>query len=155
MTAPILVFGWGNPARGDDALGPLFIERLAALRLTGVECRCEYQLQVEHALELAGRRFVLFVDASPTAPAPFQHRRLQPRRDASFTTHALTPETLLSLYHELFATPPECGLIAIRGEDFDLGVPLSEAAAHHLEEALRFVRTALYNDWLNGNSIQP
>ena len=28
MTAPLLVFGWGNASRGDDALGPLLIERL-------------------------------------------------------------------------------------------------------------------------------
>ena len=28
--APLLVFGWGNPSRGDDALGPLLVEQLAA-----------------------------------------------------------------------------------------------------------------------------
>ena len=33
LTAPTLVFGWGNASRGDDALGPLFIERLRALAL--------------------------------------------------------------------------------------------------------------------------
>jgi Ni,Fe-hydrogenase maturation factor len=29
-----LVFGVGNPSRGDDALGPLFIERLEAWSAT-------------------------------------------------------------------------------------------------------------------------
>ena len=28
MTAPTLIFGWGNPSRGDDALGPLFVEQM-------------------------------------------------------------------------------------------------------------------------------
>ena len=27
---PVLIFTWGNPSRGDDALGPLFLERLEA-----------------------------------------------------------------------------------------------------------------------------
>ena len=31
MTAPLLVFGWGNASRGDDALGPLFVQQLSAL----------------------------------------------------------------------------------------------------------------------------
>jgi hypothetical protein len=51
MTPPILVFAWGNPSRGDDALGPLFAERIEALGLPGVECLTDFQLQVEHALE--------------------------------------------------------------------------------------------------------
>ena len=41
MTAPLLVFGWGNRSRGDDALGPLFVERLQlmaeAAGLAGLE----------------------------------------------------------------------------------------------------------------------
>ena len=27
---PLLVLAWGNPSRGDDALGPLLAERLLA-----------------------------------------------------------------------------------------------------------------------------
>ncbi|MBL8482901.1 MAG: Ni/Fe hydrogenase, partial [Rhodocyclaceae bacterium] len=44
------MFAWGNPGRGDDALGPLFAERIEALDLPGVECLTDFQLQVEHAL---------------------------------------------------------------------------------------------------------
>ena len=29
---PVLVFGWGNPSRGDDALGPLFVDAIEAIR---------------------------------------------------------------------------------------------------------------------------
>ena len=62
MTEPLLVFGWGNPSRGDDALGPLFVERIEALELPGVSCLTDFQLQVEHALDIQDRRQVLFVD---------------------------------------------------------------------------------------------
>ena len=82
MTAPTLVFGWGNASRGDDALGPLFIERLRALALPGVECLDDYQLQPEHALDLIGRERVLFIDAGLACAAPFEATTLAPRRDS-------------------------------------------------------------------------
>lgn len=144
MTAPILVFGWGNPSRGDDALGPLFVERIAALQLPGVECLTDFQLQVEHALDLEGRRLVLFVDASLTGEAPFFAHKLAPATGASFGSHSLAPEAILQVYLELQdRAPPPCHLLAIRGEKFDLGTELSAAAGFHLEAALRWAE-----DWL-------
>lgn len=144
MTAPILIFGWGNPSRGDDALGPLFVERVAALTLPGVECLTDFQLQVEHALDLQDRHRVLFVDASVNADAPYHQHRLFPARDASFSTHAITPESVLQVYVDLHDdAPPPCDLLAIRGERFELGEPLSPAAAAHLDAALVW-----FMDWL-------
>lgn len=137
MTAPLLVFGWGNASRGDDALGPLFVERLRALALPGVECLDDYQLQPEHALDLAGRTRVLFVDASLACAAPFEVSALQPGRDASFSSHAMSPAALLQAYVDVHGSaPPPATLLAIRGERFGLGEPMSEAAQAHLEAAL-------------------
>lgn len=142
MTAPILIFGWGNPSRGDDALGPLFVERIEALALPGVECLTDFQLQVEHALDLLGRERILFVDASLDAEAPFCQRRLSPARNATFSTHAITPEAVMQVYVDLHdEAPPPCDLLAIRGERFELGEPISPMASAHLEAALRWART--------------
>ncbi len=144
MIAPTLVFGWGNPSRGDDALGPLFIDRIAALRLPGVECLTDFQLQVEHALDLENRRRILFVDASLDAAAPFAVTLPKPARDASFTTHAMTPEAVMQVYVELHdEAPPPCTLLAIHGECFELGEELSPAAAAHLDAALAWAGTWL------------
>lgn len=137
MTAPILVFGWGNPSRGDDALGPLFVERIEALGLPGVACLTDFQLQIEHALDLVGRKRVLFIDASTVADEPFSLGRLEPARDASITTHAMTPQAVMQVYAEIQGEPPPpCWLLAIRGERFELGEPLSDAATSRLEDAL-------------------
>ena len=85
--APILVLGWGNLSRGDDALGPLFVAglkaRLASDLVAQVEFLDDYQLQVEHALDLEGRHHVLFVDASLDCAAPFVATALQARRDTT------------------------------------------------------------------------
>jgi len=141
MTAPQLVFGWGNACRGDDALGPVLIERLRALALPGVECLDDYQLQPEHALDLVGREHVLFVDASLTCATPFEVSPLRPGRDASFSSHAMSPAALLQAYLDVHGSaPPPATLLAIRGERFGLGEPMSEAAQRHLQAALSWAQ---------------
>ena len=56
-------FGFGNPARGDDGLGPALIERLDALALEGVTTDSDYQLTIEDAALVAEHDVVVFVDA--------------------------------------------------------------------------------------------
>ena len=143
--APLLVFGWGNLSRGDDALGPLFVERLRATLPPGADVALldDYQLQVEHALDLVDRQRVLFVDASLSCRAPFEVTPVQAQQDASFTTHAMSPQALLQVYRELQGEPPPCTLLAIRGERFELGeAPTAEALAH-LSAALLWAETWL------------
>jgi hydrogenase maturation protease len=150
--APFLVFGWGNLSRGDDALGPLFVERVRAVLApdASVELLDDYQLQIEHALDLAGRQQVLFVDASLRCIAPFEVRPLSPAKDVSFTTHALSPQALMQVYCEVQGVaPPTCTLLAIRGERFELGEPPGLAALAHLDAALRWA-----GSWLAGHGIR-
>ncbi|MFT5175018.1 MAG: hydrogenase maturation protease [Gammaproteobacteria bacterium] len=162
--APLLVFGWGNPSRGDDALGPLFIER--AEQMTGtihcaghgaghnaghcasnrprVEYLTDFQLQVEHALDLCERQRVLFIDASVTAMAPFEVSTLRAAADSNVTTHAMSPSAVMQVFERLHGhAPPPCTLLAIRASRFELGEPLSDAAADNLARSLLW-----YRSWL-------
>jgi hydrogenase maturation protease len=148
-----LILGWGNLSRGDDALGPLFLAGLRAQLptdpLPDVEFLEDYQLQVEHALDLVGRQQVLLVDASLTCAAPFEARRVQARRDTSYTSHALSPEALLQVFVDFEGgNPPPVTLLAIRGEAFELGEPMSAAAQSHLAAAL-----AWGLNWLTANDM--
>ena len=146
MTAPILVFGWGNPSRGDDALGPLFVDRIEAMQLPGVECLTDFQLQVEHALDLQDRQRILFVDASVKSEAPFSVSQITPARDATFSTHAITPESVMQVFVDINDDdPPPCYLLAIRGEIFELGEELSSNANNHLQAALDWAK-----HWIEG-----
>lgn len=140
--APLLVFGWGNPSRGDDALGPLLVEQLAshvqAHWPTGrLECLTDFQLQVEHALDLVSRERVLFVDAAIGLQTPFAVSTVLPAPVAGFTTHALAPEALLQVYRDLERSePPSCTLLAIRAQRFELGEAPGEQALADLAQAL-------------------
>lgn len=147
------MFGWGNLSRGDDALGPLFIERLRTLceqrgLAFQIDFLDDYQLQIEHALDLVGHQRVLFVDASLNCAAPFEVTQLQPLQDASFTTHAMSPQALMQVYRDLHngEAPPPCTLLAIRGERFELGEPPGASALAHLAAALQ---------WAEGWLLQP
>ena len=156
MTAPLLVFGWGNASRGDDALGPLFVQQLGVLAGSSVGIHVDfledYQLQIEHALDLTGRERVLFVDASLNCAAPFEVTKLHAARDESFTTHSLSAQSVMQVYRDLSGIePPPCVLLAIRGAGFELGEPPGRQALIYLSQALVWGQR-----WLDGNAgLEP
>lgn len=144
--SPLLVLAWGNASRGDDALGPLLLAHLRALPWPPgqVEFLEDYQLQIEHALDLVGRAQVLLVDASVSGAAPFEVTTLRAAPDASITTHALSPQALLQVLAQVHGgSAPVCTLLAIRGDHFELGTPPTPAALAHLAQA-----TDWATDWL-------
>jgi hydrogenase maturation protease len=137
----LVVLAWGNPSRGDDALGPEFLrcaEELVTPAIHDVEFVTDFQLQPEHATDLVGRDLALFVDASLTAPAPFALSELAPARDHTFTSHAMSPAALLAACAEALGPPPPAFVLAIRGERFELGDAMSADARENLRQALVF-----------------
>lgn len=137
----VVVFGYGNPSRGDDGLGPALAGRLAGWA-AAVADRCEleviedFQLQVEHALDLEDRDLALFLDASVAAAAPWTFRRLRPQADPTTTTHELSPAAVLQVYRDIHGSPPPPSyLLSVRGLSFGLGAPLGPEARRHLESA--------------------
>jgi hydrogenase maturation protease len=144
MPAPIVVFAVGNRSRGDDALGPMLLDRLAAAiagegRGSRFELIDDFQLQIEHALDLAGRERAIFIDAGTGTPAPFSYRTIEPADSvATHSTHALPPEAVLAVYEKLTgrAPPPAC-VLCVRGESFELGANLTAAAEANLEAATK------------------
>jgi hydrogenase maturation protease len=141
---PILIFTWGNPSRGDDALGTEVYERLQKEDLADVDLLTDFQLQIEHAVDLENRERILFVDASVSAKAPFEFYRLKPVVDESYTTHAMSPESLLATYEKVSKqAPPPAFMLSIRGYDFDLGRQISCQAVAHLTRAQEFINLLL------------
>lgn len=146
MRAPVLVLGVGNISRGDDALAPLLCERLeawlAAEGIGGIEVVQDFQLNVEHALDLEERQRVLIVDAAASGPAPYELRPVRPARDWAHSTHAFSPAAVLQVFHDLgLPGPPPVELLAVRGESFELGEAVSPAAAARLETAWECLRS--------------
>ncbi|HTZ66877.1 MAG TPA: hydrogenase maturation protease [Roseiarcus sp.] len=142
--ARLVVFGWGNDARGDDGLGPLLLERVARTDWPEVRAIEDFQLQIEHALDLDGADLALFLDAGRDTPAPIAFVEIEPKRGAAHTTHALAPEAVLDVYERALgkAAPPAFTL-CVRGEQFELGQGLSPEASERLERAWSFVKALM------------
>jgi hydrogenase maturation protease len=138
--AKLLLFGYGNPGRGDDALGPELIGRIAQLRLADVECQNDMQLQVEHVTDLAACKRVLFIDADMSCAEPFDFSEIAAVKDGSYTSHAMSPTALLHAYSQVYGKDaPPAFLLRIRGYDFELGDPLTDQASANLEVATKLV----------------
>ncbi len=133
------MFGYGNPGRGDDVLGPLFVEKVSQLKPMGMCYQHDMQLLVEHVTDLDEHDQTLFVDADMTCAEPFEFSAVCAQKDASYTSHALTPEALLYAYQQVYKRgAPEAFLLRIRGYHFALGNKLSNKAADNLNVAIQF-----------------
>lgn len=141
VVAPVVILACGNPSRGDDALGPVLLDRLQAWLdaeglADGFELIGDFQLQIEHALDLVGRRLALFVDAGSGTAAPFAFRQTAAASGVSYTTHALLPEAVLAVLPRISdAAPPLAFVLCVRGERFALGEDLSQAAQANADAA--------------------
>ena len=161
MRPSLVIIACGNPSRGDDALGPLCVENLRSFAPPDVEVLEDFQLHIEHAVDLEQRELALFIDASVTAPAPYQFTRIYPMRDTSYSSHALSPTAVLHVYQQVYEqAPPPAFQLAIRGMSFSLGEALSASAEAHLSATLEFIRQLLaqrdvaiwerWSDWSAG-----
>ena len=142
MQPGIVVLAAGNRSRGDDAIGPLLLARLeSCLAAPGrggeFERSYDYQLQIEHALDLRGRKLALFIDAGWHTPAPFAFYAADAASaPATLNTHELSPQAVLEVYRRVeLAEPPPAFVLCTRGERFELGEGLSRAGEDHLEAA--------------------
>lgn len=154
--APVLVFGVGNPSRGDDRLGPDLLRHLtkrSQQKPWQADFLTDFQLQIEHILDLQNRELALFVDASVSCHPPFELNLVQPVSDFSFSTHAMTPACLLYVYRmHNKKPPPPAFLLAIKAEQFELGQPACASALNNLSRAEVFSEQLLDRpalaDWL-------
>ena len=143
QTKQLVILAYGNPSRGDDALGPQLLRQMEILCQSKKEIEFieDFQLQVEHVLDLANGKLVLFIDASVSCPPPFAFTQLQAQPDITYTSHALHPAAVLYAYQQVYhQLPPPAFLLTVRGETFELGEPLSKSATLHLAATLEFVK---------------
>lgn len=158
-TAPWLIMAVGNPSRGDDALGPMLLERLRGAGVPDdVELLTDFQLQIEHALDLEGRRGVLFVDAALPGLLPCGQgtalEPIAPDANAPPASHALHAPSVLHVALQMYGAAPPAWQLAIEGVSFTLGEALSAQADTHLERALLLAQRWLQAQREETNSIR-
>ena len=140
----LTVFAWGNESRGDDAIGSVLARRINELGSPDIELVEDHQLNLEHVMDIHEGVPVLFVDASVAISSDYRLERLAAQRDDSVSTHSISPQALLDLYRQtLGKEAPDAYLLHIRGEQFELGEGISDAAQARVDNAWRFLSEIL------------
>ena len=151
----MLVFGYGNPGRRDDGLGPWIAQEMQRLHGERVTVQSDFQLGIECCVEMARHKVVLFLDAARVGPEPFKVRKLSSAGsgsptvekrttiDVGFTTHLSSPEVLLALCESSFAARPLAWLIGVRGYSFGGGEGLSRKALRNVGAAIALLDALL------------
>ncbi|MBZ5725453.1 MAG: hydrogenase maturation protease [Acidobacteriia bacterium] len=131
----LLIIGYGNQLRGDDAAGQRAAGRLAK---RGFDAIAVHQLTPELAERVAAAREVIFIDASAeVAPGSIAVEPVYPGEAApSVLEHHASPAGLLLLARDVYGATPAAKLISVGGERFELGEPMSARAKRGVAKAV-------------------
>lgn len=140
----ILIIGYGNTLRSDDALGILaagaLLRRPLPVDTHVLSC---LQLTPELAQTLAEYDRAIFIDAAEAGdepPGTIQRRPLLPDFTAPpGITHHFTPQTLLAMSALLYDHTPQAELITVSAASFDLGEELTPAVAAALPRLVNLI----------------
>lgn len=152
----ILFYGYGNPGRKDDGLGPALAELMEEWKrsddIRGLYTDSNYQLNIEDAYNIRDYDYVIFLDASTEDIDGFLITKVVPAAKVNFTMHSVSPSFVLHLCRQLYDHYPETWLLHIRGFDFNLEEGLSDLAKNNLSLAFDFSKKLTLN-LQKGNDI--
>jgi hydrogenase maturation protease len=125
----LLIIGFGNPLRSDDALGWHIAQELLRGPIPDdVLVVAEHQLTPEMSEAASRTEQILFVDAARSGdPGCLKCEEIEPVASPSRYTHDLTPATVLGLAKDLYGRSPGAHLLTVAGESFETGEAMSQA----------------------------
>jgi hydrogenase maturation protease len=125
----LLVIGYGNELRGDDAVGRTVAAAVEKMKLEGVRVLVCHQLTPELAEPVSQAGAVVLVDAIVSDDRTVQACELAPTDRNGIMTHAGDPRPLLGLARSAYGRCPRSWWITIPIERTTLGERLSTSAA--------------------------
>jgi hydrogenase maturation protease len=139
----VLVIGYGNTLRGDDAAGVRAAE-IMAQQHPEFEYIYVHQLVPELSEQIAESDIVFFIDAQKDISEP-RARLITPSIEADQPrTHFISPESLLALSQQLFQrVPTKAYTIGIPATEFNFSEQLSPATSKAVTQSIDLVKQIL------------
>ena len=135
----VLIYGYGNPGRQDDALGILLVEKMELWAkkngLESIDFDSNYQLNIEDAMAISEYDIVIFADASIEDIDGFIITPVTACQKTEFTMHAMAPEFVLHLCQSLYNKFPDTYLVHLKGYEFEFEEGLTDRAQANLDMA--------------------
>ena len=157
-----LIVGYGNPDREDDGVAWHILLDLAKAFDIPIpkgpeegfipegryfDILSDMQLMPEMADEMIGYERICFIDAHTGAVNEDLHwHRLEPVFQNSPLTHHMTPQTVVSILHNLYSEHPEALLVSVRGYQFGFYRRLSTRTQALKEQAVEKIIKWLLNN---------
>jgi hydrogenase maturation protease len=143
----VLVIGYGNQLRSDDALGWYAIGQLAvALDAKAVTLIARHQLTPDLAGDMRHADLVIFVEARNGSPAgKIIQSTVEPVSAAATFTHNSSPAILLAKTQALYGVSPETVVFSVNGASFDFGEKLTPPVQEALPKLVERIH-ALVNE---------
>jgi hydrogenase maturation protease len=152
----ILVYGYGNPGRQDDALGIRLTENIEQWilqeKIPNVETDYNYQLNIEDSERISQSDVVIFADASIENINDYLYTQVNPdEATIEFTMHAVSPAFVLDLCKKLYGKCPSTYLLHIKGYEWEFMEGLTEDALLNLAKATEFIKEKI-SEFINKQS---
>lgn len=135
----ILFYGFGNIGRQDDGVGIILTDQLRALDKPNYCIEQNFQLNAEDAHTISLYPTVVFIDARVNCETAFSCARLEALDEIEFSTHAMHPQSILSLCQNLYQQKPTTYLLTIAAYEFAFEQELTANAKNNMEQALSYI----------------
>ena len=140
----MLIYGYGNPGRQDDALANELIERIEVAKskgeFAGIDTDSNYQLNIEDAEIISKYETVIFVDASVEDIEDIAFTKVEPSDSkVEFSMHAVSTAFVLDLCKKMYEVEPEVYLLHIKGYEWEFMEALTTGALANLDKAYNFL----------------
>lgn len=136
----ILIIGYGNTLRGDDAAGQIVALEIAKQNYNNVKCLAVHQLTPELAEDISKVSKVIFVDALISNGSESEKVVIKPVKKPLLakisTGHVGYPRSLLSLTKALYNNIPSAWSVLIPAINFEFGEELSSLTERGITEAI-------------------
>jgi len=140
----MLIYGYGNPGRQDDALANELIERIETAKrngdFAGIDTDSNYQLNIEDAEIISNYETVIFVDASVEDIEDIAFTKVEPSdAKVEFSMHAVSTSFVLDLCKKMYEVEPEVYLLHIKGYEWEFMEELTTKALINLDKAFELL----------------
>ena len=151
----VLIIGFGNEFRGDDAAGPSVAGAFANAEVPHVKVLICHQVTPELAEPVAASRLVVFVDAIPAS----QQKRVRldpvtPSASGHRMGHGSDPGQVLALSGRLFGHTPPAWVLSVPAWTFEHQRGLSPQCEKAVTEALKRLHEFLRERIADGTGLE-
>jgi hydrogenase maturation protease len=142
----VLILACGNTLRGDDGVALHIASCMNGACGADALVHSSQQWVPELAKPISQAEIVVFLDASASTPPGEMacHELPAGSSSPSSFTHQISPEALLALARDLYASyPARTYLLTVGGASFDLKEGLSDPVSHVIPQAIERIKALL------------